>query len=128
MKHFVFLLIVTLAACSPLGEATPTPTTLSTPETSELTDNGQVEKVTLVADREGQTVYELMTEQVEFETEDYGEAGLFVTSINGVSSTNQNYWAFYVNGEYAQAGISQTVLNSGDIVEFVYEEIDATPL
>lgn len=49
---------------------------------------------------------------------------MFVTSINGVAGDNEHYWAFYVNDEFAQQGVSQTVLEGGDVVKFVYEEIN----
>lgn len=60
---------------------------------------------------------------LKIETIDYGLAGKFVSSINGLAGNNQNYWAFYVNGEYAQAGASQTILKKGDIITLTYEAV-----
>ncbi len=70
-----------------------------------------------------QLALDLIVSQATIETADYGTAGKFVTSINGLAGNNQNYWAFYVNGEYAQKGASQTILKKGDIIKFTYEAV-----
>ncbi len=104
----------------------PTPTTDASP-TSEITEFVQentVSQLVLTATQSGQTALELLEAKAEIETKDYGEAGVFVTSINGVVGDNEHYWAFYVNDEFAQQGVSQTVLESSDVVKFVYEEIE----
>ena len=40
------------------------------------------------------------------------EYGLYVTSVCGIeliwSEENPHYWAFYINGEYAQTGVDTT--------------------
>jgi len=77
------------------------------------------------AQTDGITALELLTEQAEVETQDFGSAGAFVTSINGTPSNAQYYWSFFVNGEYAEQGASQTILQKGDTITFTYEEIVA---
>lgn len=73
----------------------------------------------------GQIALELLEANATVETQEFGDAGKFVTSINGLVGNNQNYWAFYLNDEYAQQGASQTILEKGDRVKFVYEAITA---
>lgn len=104
----------------PTTEPKPTPT---------VTEHVQKETNTqliLTATTSGQTALELLEASAKIKTKDYGDAGMFVTSIDNLDGDNKHYWAFYVNDEYAQQGISQTVLESGDVVKFVYEEIDQT--
>jgi hypothetical protein len=41
--------------------------------------------------------------------------GLFIDSVNGISADwdkDQTYWAFYINGEYATTGISDTPITA----------------
>ena len=83
---------------------------------------------TFSATRDGQTAEELLSASAEVTYENFGEAGKFVTSINGLAADEGHYWAFYVNGEYSQTGVSQTILSEGDIITFTYETIDPTQL
>lgn len=43
-----------------------------------------------------------------------GPYGLYIKTVNGETldyDTNQMYWSFYVNGEYAMTGIDQTAID-----------------
>lgn len=49
--------------------------------------------------------------------------GLYVKSVNGLTAdfdADGAYWAFYVNGEYAEAGVDQTDIEEGKTYAFVY--------
>ncbi len=53
---------------------------------------------------------------------DESEWGLMVTAVNGITAdwaTENAYWAFYINGEYAQAGVDSTELTDGATYSFV---------
>ncbi len=76
-----------------------------------------------VASESGATALALIESQATIQTTDFGTAGKFVTAINGLTADAGHYWAFYVNGAYAEAGASQTILQKGDTILFVYEEI-----
>ena len=76
----------------------------------------------LEAGLEGQTPLDLLVEDNEVEYDQY-DFGVFVTSINGQSATNEYYWAVYINGEYAQQSSDQISLEVGDLVEWRFEEI-----
>ena len=44
------------------------------------------------------------------------EYGLYVKTVNGVTADfdkDGSYWAFYIDGEYAQTGVDQTKLEKG---------------
>ena len=48
--------------------------------------------------------------------------GLYVTTVNGITadwSTENAYWAFYINGEYAQTGVDATEITAGASYEMV---------
>ncbi len=105
----------------------PTPTDRPT-VLAESTVSPVVQQLTLIATMSGQTVEGLLTSSAQVEFQDFGTVGKFVKSINGLASDDHSYWALYVNGEYSQTGVSQTVLRTGDVVDFVYEEVDAAAL
>lgn len=85
-----------------------------------------VKKYEITATANKQQALSLLQAVAKVETKDYGGAGAFVTSINGLAGDAGHYWAFYVNGKYAQKGASQTVLTKGDKIQFIYE--DTTPI
>lgn len=54
-----------------------------------------------------------------------GEYGLYVKTVNGVTldyETDGAYWAFYVNGEYAQTGVDSTDIAEGESYSFQAEK------
>lgn len=54
-----------------------------------------------------------------------GDYGLYVKTVNGVTAdydTDQTYWAFYINGEYASTGVGATPVNAGDTYSFKVEK------
>ena len=61
----------------------------------------------------------LALELIEGEVGDYG---LYINSVNGITAdweTEQTYWAFYVNGEYAMTGVDTTPVMEGAAYELV---------
>ncbi|MBO5450338.1 MAG: DUF4430 domain-containing protein [Lachnospiraceae bacterium] len=53
------------------------------------------------------------------------EYGLYVKTVNGITTDydkDQTYWAFYVNGEYAQTGVDSTNVTAGDTYSFKVEK------
>lgn len=107
-----------------MGSQQTAPTRIAdTNEVLGTQDTAEQLRLDLTAQIDGQTALELLETSAKVETQDFGAAGQFVTSINGVESDAKNYWAFYLNGQYAQEGASHTILAAGDIISFVYEEI-----
>jgi hypothetical protein len=80
-----------------------------------------------IATESGQLAIDLLRAHAEIETETYGDAGEFVTAINGLQGNNEYYWAFYLNNKYAEQGAAQTVLQQGDVIRFVYDAVRLTP-
>lgn len=55
-------------------------------------------------------------------TGDSSDYGLYVTSVNSITAdwnTECAYWAFYINGEYAQTGVDATDITAGATYGFV---------
>ena len=53
---------------------------------------------------------------------DESDWGLMVTTVNGITAdwaTENAYWAFYINGEYAQTGVDATEITDGATYSFV---------
>lgn len=87
-----------------------------------------------VVDQEGEeTAFEIHTDK-----ETVGEAlldvglidgeesgyGLYVKTVNGITANfdeDGKYWAFYINGEYAQTGVDATAITEGDTYSFKIE-------
>lgn len=52
------------------------------------------------------------------------EYGLYVDEVNGIAldwETDGKYWAFYINGEYAQTGVDTTQVEDGATYTFKAE-------
>ena len=70
------------------------------------------------------TVGDALLEQnlIEGDESDYG---LYVKTVNGITAdydTDGSYWAFYVNGEYAQTGVDSTPVEEGSTYSFKVEK------
>lgn len=51
-----------------------------------------------------------------------GDYGTYVTSINGVDSTDSSGWTYTVNGQEVTVGADEYQLNDGDVVEWTLIE------
>ncbi len=106
------------------AEQIPTAEQSITATASAQPTHQPLEVISFTASQSGQTAFELLEKRAEIEFTDYGQAGKFVNSINGLTSDDQHFWAFYLNGDSSQTGASQTQVNEGDLVEFKYETIE----
>ena len=51
--------------------------------------------------------------------------GLYVKTINNITAdydTDGSYWAFYIDGEYAQTGVDSTEINEDAVYTFQVEK------
>ena len=85
----------------------------------------------VVYDNEGVLVYEnnLVTDEtnllellraipeLELETES-SQFGEFITSIKGIAQSDNYFWNYYINGEYATVGVGSYSLRDNDRIEF----------
>lgn len=117
-------------------EAVAETESIETAEAQEIVlGDGSVKITVIVVDADGnetnfvvntdkETVGDALLEQNLIEGEE-GDYGLYVKTVNGITAdydTDQTYWAFYVNGEYASTGVDSTPVNEGDTYEFKVEK------
>ena len=88
-----------------------------------------------VVDKEGtETFFEIHTDkqivgealqELELIAGEDGQYGLYVKTVNGITTDYDKdgaYWAFYVNGEYAQSGVDTTKITEGESYSFKVEK------
>ena len=144
MKKFtaillIFVMLASLVACG--GNNTPTdPSTnpSTSPSTNPATNPSQDEPdlgatfTVIVTDLDGSETTFQYTSQAATVGEallaegliagDQSDWGLMVTTVNGITAdwaTENAYWAFYINGEYAMIGVDSTELTDGATYSFV---------
>ncbi len=125
----ILILGTTLSACNLQLKTTESPDgNQPTPTLTQLApSDAQPTTIEVTAWEDGQTALALLESVATVQKKEYG-FGVFVDGINGLLGNQDNYWAFYVNNEYAQRGADQTTLNTGDVVKFVYEPVTASPI
>lgn len=99
---------------------TPTPSATK-PETANQ-DTPKIASHTLTATAAATKALDLAQSQLELQLKEY-DFGLMVEGVNGLLADTNNYWAVYLNGEYAKVGIAELVLQAGDRLELRYETI-----
>jgi len=84
-----------------------------------------LEKKYSISFQEGDTVYQVMknlSEQKEnnfsFGFKEYPVLGIFVDEINGFKGEEGKYWIYYVNDKEASIGVSNYIIENGDIISW----------
>lgn len=106
-------------------------------EDSQVTvlGEGSIQFVFTVIDKAGnETAFEIHTDkeivgdallELALIAGEDGAYGLYVKEVNGIVAdydTDQTYWAFYVNGEYATSGVDTTPIEEGMTYTFKVEK------
>lgn len=68
--------------------------------------------------------FDVMKENIILEFEEYS-FGALVTSVEGIAPPEGYYLALYVNGAYAEKGISDYTLEENTIIEWKMESLDS---
>lgn len=90
-------------------------------------DRGTATTYTAISDADyvGQALSELAQTQ-DFTIEGtQSKYGLFIERVNGLTAdylTDDAYWSFYLNGDYATTGIDRQPLTDGDEIELRYDQ------
>ena len=85
-------------------------------------DNGVVNGVAKDGATIGEGAKSFTTEVVD---KDGGKVTFTVKTVNGITldyDTDGMYWAFYINGEYAQTGVDATGVENGAVYAFRAEK------
>lgn len=77
---------------------------------------------TLVATMGATNALALAQSELDLQLKQY-DFGVMIEGVNGLLADATSYWAVYLNGDYAQVGIADLVLEQGDTVELRYEAI-----
>ena len=134
MKKIIALFLalvmaLSLVACGGTDKPDTTPSTEPSVEsTPSASDSAQASFTVVVTDLDGTESTFEYTSEAETVGEalvaegliagDESEWGLMVTTVNGITAdwaTENAYWAFYINGEYAQTGVDATEIVEGAI-------------
>ena len=138
MKKIIALFLalvmaLSLVACGGTDKPDTNPSTEPSVEsTPAASDSAQASFTVVVTDLDGtESTFEYTSE-----AETVGEAlvaegliagdqsdwGLMVTTVNGITAdwaTENAYWAFYIDGEYAQTGVDSTEITAGTTYEMI---------
>ncbi|MCL2865317.1 MAG: DUF4430 domain-containing protein [Lachnospiraceae bacterium] len=63
--------------------------------------------------------------EIGFIAGDETDFGLMVTTVNGITAdwdADNAFWAFFINGAFADTGVSDTEIEPGAIYAFIYTE------
>lgn len=121
------VLIAAVALFTSGCNSTTPPETPDTSETSAVTSEFKFS----VTDADGKTTdftistnKKIVGEALQDEgliSGDEGPYGLYVKTVNGITLDYEKdgmYWAFYINGEMAPAGVDMTEIKEGEIYSF----------
>lgn len=104
----IAMLLLSLAACSSKTTFTVVTVDLEGKET------------TFTVKTDAETVGEALEAEGILKGHD-AEYGLYIDAVNGVEldwERDGKYWAFYINGEYAQSGVDTTNVEEGAVYTF----------
>ena len=116
------------------SEVSTEASTVTEAETTVL-GQGNIKFTLAVVDQDGnETDFQILTDKetvgealldVDLIAGDESEYGLYVKTVNGVTADydkDKTYWAFYVNGEYANTGVDSTPVEDGAVYSFRIEK------
>lgn len=135
LKIFSAALITVLVAATVLcfggckkAEKNPVATAPADKPETTVIGTGATQFTLEVVDKEGKTtVFTVNTDkttvgaallELELIAGDESEYGLYVKTVNGVTldyNTDGYYWAFFINGEYANTGVDSTDVAAGTV-------------
>ncbi|NIM47623.1 MAG: DUF4430 domain-containing protein [Candidatus Aenigmarchaeota archaeon] len=71
--------------------------------------------------REGKSVFELLKAGNQVVASE-SSLGVFVSEINGIKNTENEFWLFYVNDKLAEVSADTYITKDGDKIEWRFEE------
>ncbi len=75
----------------------------------------------------GSNAFDAMKENSELEVQEF-DFGVMVNGIEGVVAGENEYWALYINGAYAEKGIADYSIEENTQIEWKLESFEAFPL
>ena len=76
-------------------------------------------------DTDKQYLFEIINEKEELQvvSED-SQYGKYITSIMGIEQGDNYYWSYYIDGQYAEVGVSNCKIENGKTYEFKIENMN----
>jgi len=125
MNKLIFsfiLLSLLLAGCT---ETVPREETVLLTISAEANGETILEKQVEVL--KGSNALDAMQANSELETQEF-DFGVMISGIGGVSAGENEYWALYVNGAYAEKGIADYSIEENMEIAWKLESFEAFPL
>lgn len=91
--------------------------------TLEIVD-GEGNTITATIQSDEETVGEAL-KALDIIQGDDSEFGMYIKTVNGITAdyeVDQTYWAFYVDGEYAQVSADMTAITDGSVYRLAVEK------
>lgn len=88
--------------------------------------NGDIKSFTEKEISKNQSAFDLVKQVAEennigLKYKDYGgELGIFIEAIGGVENNIEQWWQYWVNGNYSVVGAGSYLLQPGDLIEFKF--------
>lgn len=130
------VMVFTLSACGGQTQPATQPDSGSVVQNGDTLGTGAVNFTVEVVDADKQqTTFTVQTDEetvgaalqklgvVEGEDSQYG---LYVKTVNGITADydkDGTYWAFYIDGQYAQTGVDMTAVTAGSVYRFAVESM-----
>jgi hypothetical protein len=100
------------------------------PKNPEIAHNSSTETITpspapqyeFTATESGISALELTKKNVQVDLEQF-DFGAMIRSVDQIVADDKHYWALYLNNQYAETAADKTILNQGDTIKWIYEEI-----
>lgn len=86
-------------------------------------NNVVVERYALV--KNGTGALDAMKQIAKVETKEYAGLGAMVVSIEGIKPDSKHYWGLYIDGNYADKGISSYLVEKNLAIEFRMESLES---
>jgi len=124
---------VTFAGCNDDNGGADTPT-VATEDVQTIGQGATVFRFEMIDENEAVSAWDVHTDEttvgaalldVGLIAGEESEWGLMVMEVDGVVAdwdANQSFWAFYVDGGFAMAGVDETDIESGVTYAFVYTQ------
>lgn len=121
---FIFLVFALLPGCIQQQATGPTAEKV-TASFKAVDSEGAIILDKSVEAEKGANAFEEMKKIADLDYTMYS-IGPFIEEIEGVAPTGAEYWALYVNGEYAGKGIADYTLDEDTVIEWRIESLEST--
>lgn len=130
------MLVFTLSACGGSAQTPPQPDSGSAIHSGDTLGTGAVsftvevidadkQQITFTVQTDEQTVGAALQKLGVVEGED-SQYGLYIKTVNGITADydkDGTYWAFYIDGQYAQTGADMTAVTACSVYRFAIERM-----